>query len=593
MANLGRVYVFWILIYICLLTEGSGYFISSTATTWQNASKECELVQPELKYNENGLVELEGQVDIQETIPAKDVWIGYFKALTRFQFKGCGWSLRRYPNITHTVFSLAQCHHICGETNMWIIVTHQIKTCVCTNDLYGLINDGCTLCDDIICGRGSYNAVYSVLTDVSVESRNSSNTDYLCQASTSSSIQSAWVMCADTHYQRKVWCRDKGKPYISTQTFVTWNAANDHCADTFDHPSSAEGYSGNSNTNLAFTNIRREWTLHTAKSSFNGPRMFAYITIGSTEIKFSNSSKEDRKHFLCAGTRPIATTTASSNQALSPEQNSTSEAPNEAFADSSRGPSTAATAAGVSVAVALAVAAVLIVVGLRKKGKLCFAITKGSTYENTDCNHHMSLATIDSKPNESYPESTQNGSFHGPVSNHTYCEHHTKTGTSKDLCTSTDTCVASQNTNRKLGLAASEVHSYFVLEANGNANSDPKNVLHANSVHANQGRRSTDEMPSNEANPYFVLEKQTTLNSTSMNTANTRDLANDDRDMYQEIDSSDTYAAIDDSRDDNNDYDYTNKAFKHSRMDFSDNVYNHLNTAGDDYDHVGKVHNKL
>ncbi|XP_052285494.1 uncharacterized protein LOC127881550 [Dreissena polymorpha] len=497
---------------------------------------------------------------------------------------------------------------------MWMIGYDTIQKCVCTNAQTSLTNNGCTVCDDIICGPGPGRyiavAVYSVLTDVSVESRDSNNTDYLCQASPSSSNQSVWVMCEDVtrlNYKRNVWCRSSaGKPYISITTFTNWDAANDHCADKFHYPSSAEGYSGNSNTKLAFTNIRREWTLHTAKSRFSGPRMFAYITNGSTEIKFSSSSKEDRKYFLCDGTRPIVTTTTSTTLASSP-----------------KGSSTAATAAGVSVAVALAVAAVLIVVGLRKKGKLCFAITKGSTYENTDSNHHISLASIESKPNASYPESTHNGSFPGPVSNHTYCEHHTKTGTSKDLCTSTDTDVAYQNTNRNLGLAASEVHShfdlekdgfehqrqaitsvptdvhdYFVLEkqqsAYGDENGGPKNILHANFVHAKQGlSRSTHEMPSNEANPYFVLEKQTTLNSTPINTAFSRDLANEDRDMYQEIDLNDTYAAIGDSRDDNNDYDNTNKAFKHSKTDFSDNVYNHLNTAGDDYDHVGKVHNKL
>ncbi|XP_052220984.1 mucin-5AC-like isoform X1 [Dreissena polymorpha] len=470
-------------------------------------------------------------------------------------------------------------------------------------------------------------------------------------------------MCsgARTDYKRNVWCRYADRePTISTQTFANWNAANDRCADQYDNPSSAAGYSGKKITNLAFTNIRREWTLHTANSSFSGPRMFAYITNGSKEIKFSSSSREDRKYFLCVGIRPTATTTASTTQASSPTPSSTnipststssapspatntttaqvtvstssmftysttgntstSAAPNEAFADSSRGSSTATTAAGVSVAVALAVAAVLIVVGLRKKGKLCLAITKGSKFESTDNNRDISLARIDSKPNASYPASTQNGSFPGPSSNPTYCEHHTKTGTSNELCTSADPDVDNETINGKLGLAESEVHSYFVLEkdgfeqqrhaitsvptdvhdyfvlekqqsAIGNENSGSKNELHANFVHAKQGCRSTHEMPSNEAYPYFVLEKQTTLNSTPINTAFSRDLAKDDTDMYQEIDSNDTYAAIDDSRDDNNDTDYTNKAFKHSRTDFSDNIYNHLNTAGDDYDHVGKVHN--
>ncbi|XP_052220989.1 uncharacterized protein LOC127837720 [Dreissena polymorpha] len=153
--------------------------------------------------------------------------------------------------------------------------------------------------------------------------------------------------------------------------------------------------------------------------------MFAYITIGSTEIKFSSSSKEDRKHFLCAGTRQIATTTTSTTQASSPKpmsvsltstipstysttvNTSTSAAPNEAFADSSRGSSTAATAAGVSVAVALAVAAVLIVVGLRKKGVLpCLTIqtTEGPnrrTFEDAQETNYEGMIERN-ESNESY-----------------------------------------------------------------------------------------------------------------------------------------------------------------------------------------------
>ncbi|XP_052224087.1 uncharacterized protein LOC127839740 [Dreissena polymorpha] len=164
MATLVRVYVFWILIYICLLTEGSGYFISSTSTTWQTVDKECDLVQPKLKYNENGLVELEGQFDINETIPAEGVWIGYLKAFTKFEFKGCGKISSWFPYTKHTVSSLASCHHICRGTNMWMLGDDTIKTCVCTNvrQTY-LTNRYCTLCGDIICGAGLDIAIYSVL----------------------------------------------------------------------------------------------------------------------------------------------------------------------------------------------------------------------------------------------------------------------------------------------------------------------------------------------------------------------------------------------------------------------------------------------
>ncbi|KAH3806159.1 hypothetical protein DPMN_134474 [Dreissena polymorpha] len=123
-----------------------------------------------------------------------------------------------------------------------------------------------------------------------------------------------------------------------------------------------------------------------------------------------------------------------------------------------------------------------------RRGTLCLAITKRSTLENTDNNHHISLARKESKQND------DNQSQGAPLSNRT------------------DNCASTEST------------------PNGS-------------------------YPGN---------------------------------MYQEIDTNVTYAGIDDSRQDNNDYDYTNKSFRDSNTDISDNVYNHLNSAGDEYDYVGK-----
>ncbi|KAH3702622.1 hypothetical protein DPMN_077647 [Dreissena polymorpha] len=58
--------------------------------------------------------------------------------------------------------------------------------------------------------------------------------------------------------------------------------------------------------------------------------------------------------------------------------------------------------------------------------------------------------------------------------------------------------------------------------------------------------------------------------------------------MYQEIDLNDNSAGIDDSREDNNDYGYTNKGFNDSRKENSDNIYNHIKPVGDEYDHVSQ-----
>ncbi|KAH3695057.1 hypothetical protein DPMN_082507 [Dreissena polymorpha] len=60
---------------------------------------------------------------------------------------------------------------------------------------------------------------------------------------------------------------------------------------------------------------------------------------------------------------------------------------------------------------------------------------------------------------------------------------------------------------------------------------------------------------------------------------------------YQEIHANDEYAGIDDVRGDNDDYDYTNKAFRDEKAESSDNVYSHLNSGGDEYDHVHRGQN--
>ncbi|KAH3873066.1 hypothetical protein DPMN_036292 [Dreissena polymorpha] len=198
----------------------------------------------------------------------------------------------------------------------------------------------------------------------------------------------------------------------------------------------------------------------------------------------------------------------SSFTSATPGNSSTSDKPDSALKDSSQGATPAATAAGVSVAVALAIAAIVIVLVLRKRGTLCFAITKRSTLENTDDNHHISLARKESKQND------DNQSQGAPLSNRTDC------GLQKKGAMNTD--------------------KYYAVVGNNCA--------------------STESTP-NGSYP---------------------------GNMYQEIDTNVTYAGIDDTRQDNNDYDYTNTSFRDSNTDISDNVYNHLNSAGDEYDYVGK-----
>ncbi|XP_052252513.1 uncharacterized protein LOC127859298 [Dreissena polymorpha] len=289
-------------------------------------------------------------------------------------------------------------------------------------------------------------------------------------------------------------------------------------------------------------------------------------TISSTSISPSNNTT-------------TATTTESTQSSFTPSTSlttgntSTSAKSDVAFADFSRGSSNAATAAGVSVAVALAVAAAVIVFVLRKKGKLCFAITKGSKLENPDNNHHISLARIESKPNAHHQSPISLGQL----------EAHEYSILEKDGFERHITAITSEY---------ADVRGYFVLEKQtsdiSNGNGVPVNEIHPYLVLEKQGCQPVHETPSNEINPYFVLEKQTTSNSPPINKGAALESEHDDVTMYQEIDSNDTYADIDDSRQGNNDYDYTNKTFRDSETEISGSVYNHRNATGNDYDHLGE-----
>ncbi|KAH3702820.1 hypothetical protein DPMN_077846 [Dreissena polymorpha] len=487
-----------------------------------------------------------------------------------------------------------------------------------------------------------------------------------CKTSVNISRSSAtyqWSLCKNITDQ-KVWCKLNGSsPFLSNITFYKWNDATDYCANVTALPSSANGYNDTLTvTTKAFTNIRREWTLHLANGSFSGPRMFAYIANGSTEIQFFNSSSGSNKTGLCLVRPPTTSTATSTTEIQSPTtrlesqttvtptspNNSTTTSTTDttltnamssaAFEESSRGSSIGAIAAGVSVAVALVVTAVVIVLVLRMKGQLCFKNTKGSKLENTDNIHNISLERTESYSNANYInlgtpvfnhtnsclqntgtkdihafnsilDNTKYASYLGPdalVSSNSYGGQHTISE------------ISYQNINRKQGLAKSDANNYFVVEKDGldkkrnattpvsalvhdycvlekqqsavdNVNGASINEIHPYVVLEKQGDQPAREMPPNEVNPYFILEKQTACNSTTIHTANALILDTDDGNMYQEIDTNDTYAGIDDSRENNSDYDYTIKEFRDSKTDISDNVYNHLNSAGDEYDHLGKV----
>ncbi|KAH3702919.1 uncharacterized protein LOC127860630 isoform X2 [Dreissena polymorpha] len=209
-----------------------------------------------------------------------------------------------------------------------------------------------------------------------------------------------------------------------------------------------------------------------------------------------------------------------------------------------------------------------------------------------------------------------------PVVNHSHSGLDTGNTKSKEHEASAATDVTHQNTTTTHGNHDSDTHAYFVLEKDGfekqrntirtisldahdnfvlekqqpnigNNNGVSTNEVHPYFLLEKEGAQPVHDIHKKQANPYFVLEIQNTGNATPISTANVLQLDNDDGDMYQEIDTNDTYAGIDDSREDNNDYDYTNKAFRDSKMEISDNVYNHLNSVGDEYDHVGKGQNNV
>ncbi|KAH3695058.1 uncharacterized protein LOC127861370 [Dreissena polymorpha] len=221
-----RIYVI-VCLYLCLIAKGSGYYISSTSETWQAAGTYCEHAQPKYQYKGSGVLELNDTIEIDGDIPEAGVWIGYFKAFTEFEFEGCG--MNNTGNITYTVYSLAQCHHLCGGTHIGLIGATSLNsdplkmTCVCINTLtYYLINNICISCGDIICGKDTRRAVYSVLPDTTSEER-TDDFNYLCKVSTSNPNASAWVHCSDTYTSntRGVWCRqnESAQPFVSGISF--------------------------------------------------------------------------------------------------------------------------------------------------------------------------------------------------------------------------------------------------------------------------------------------------------------------------------------------------------------------------------------
>ncbi|XP_052253970.1 uncharacterized protein LOC127860144 [Dreissena polymorpha] len=380
-----------------------------------------------------------------------------------------------------------------------------------------------------------------------------------------------------------------------------------------------------SNTTTTFQTSGTTYTTRSSSSTITPTLTIKPVTSPITRQSTSTTNVQTiGTTYNSRDTAPTTTKATSHDTATSPKniQSTTSLTAIDGQSDvskqqDSKESTTTAVAAGVSVTVAIVVSAVVIVIFLKYKKKLCFANTKRSNLENIDDNHHISLARVESKPDANFQTTG------GSVSNHTYISLQNASKCTKDADKYNPvafTDVTYQNTNitkRSLDL---EARAYFVLEKDiceqqrntdksiptdkldyfvlekqqpniGNGNGVSTNEVHPYFVLEKDGDQSVHARLPKEANSYFVLEKQTNGNLTPINADNARDLAHDDGNMYQEIDSHDTYLGIDDSRESDTDYDYTNKAFRNSNMEISENVYNHLNSAGDEYDHVGKGQN--
>ncbi|KAH3702318.1 hypothetical protein DPMN_077332 [Dreissena polymorpha] len=474
--------MFWICIYTStyLCTEGTEYYISTTSNTGNNVPQDCQFAQPEYDHEyDSGKTILRNSIILNATL-RHDVWIGYFLAFTEFEYHGC--AIIPTSGIGYTVNNLVDCHYACNGNYFGLDCSAHELQCNCIDTIPAFLSrTSCTTAGGLVCGENGRKAIYKFSKGKTSGDQDQNNTSYLCKASPSNSNHSAWTKCGDSTKRRKMWCRsdESSSPFLTYATFASWNEANDYCADVFAIPSTAVGYNGKSFDQKAFTNKFRRWTLQQGNESISGgPMRFAYVSPNSQEIKFSANAMES-KNFLClvrmSTNQPRTPATSSSSTTKVVQTTGTTNTTRALSATNSQSTksTTTAVAAGVSVTVAIAFSAVVIVLFLRNKKKLCFENTKMSTFENRDDDQHISLARVESKPTAYY-------------------------------------------------------------QANA------------------------------PALDYF------------------------DGDMYQEIDSNETYAGIDESREDNNDYDYTNKGFKDSRKEISDNIYNHLNSAGDEYDHVGK-----
>ncbi|XP_052254301.1 uncharacterized protein LOC127860333 [Dreissena polymorpha] len=601
---------------------GEEYYITTSFTSWNNVPKDCRMAQPEYGHDtDTGTIILRRNIILNATLQ-HDVWIGYFMALTQFEYHGCTMlTTPDYLNVT----SLVDCHYACNGTYFGLDCSSKELKCTCVDELPdSLLRSLCFAHEDFVCGKGNRQAIYSFTNDITSIEQNKATIANMCMASASKPNKSAWVKCKDENKERRVWCRtaETGEQFVSDETFAAWNEANDFCAYKSSLPSSAVGYNSDNIDNKAFTNSFRNWTLQQGNGSTNvGPMMFAYVSPNSQEIRFSANANKP-KHVLCIGQKPttIVTTTSLNNTQSTTASTTTDDHSNASKQQASlEGSTTTVVAAGVSVTVALTVAVVVIILVLRNRNKLCFANTKRSALVNRDDDHPISLGRVTHK-STAYFQTLETS-----VSIQTYTALQKESACTKDADKDNPVAnadVTNQNTNTrpsqhdsearayvvldkdgfKQQISATngiptEVNDYFVLEKQqpnkGNSNGVSTNEVHPYFVLENEGDRPFQDIPPQAGDAYFVLEKQPKGNSPPIKTANALELDNFDGDTYQEIDTNDTYASIDDSREDNNDYDYTNKGFKDSRKEISNNIYNHLNSAGDEYDHVGKGQNNV
>ncbi|XP_053372834.1 uncharacterized protein LOC123559469 [Mercenaria mercenaria] len=147
----------------------SAHCVSEAPTTWKNASKTHTLATPDIHYNEQNL-----SINIDFELDNKAVWIGYFKALTAFEYFGC---MREEMGSGLKSFELRNnapglCFSACGKQ---VLVGLRGRMCYCfeneTFDNHHLpyCDTACEADVGFLCGGHEHVSLYKVNKEGSAE----------------------------------------------------------------------------------------------------------------------------------------------------------------------------------------------------------------------------------------------------------------------------------------------------------------------------------------------------------------------------------------------------------------------------------------